>query len=106
MIQSLRIQEPLLSKLGGRLPWDLKSRILGMRGSEWSPIVVQYFLTNYDVGNGDAGNDVISPAKLWGTWEKTLSDLCENVRPLKGAKALVRAFKEVGQGQGRRQREE
>jgi beta-phosphoglucomutase-like phosphatase (HAD superfamily) len=25
-----------------RLPWDLKKQILGLRGSEWIPLVLQY----------------------------------------------------------------
>jgi len=79
----------LKAQLNGRLPWELKSRILGMRGSEWSPIVIQYFLTHYGVGDGTAGNEPLSPSKLWGQWETNLSTLCANVRAMKGAPELV-----------------
>lgn len=27
---------------GYRLPWELKKQILGLRGSDWGPIVIEY----------------------------------------------------------------
>ena len=27
---------------GHRIPWELKKKLLGLRGSEWAPIVIEY----------------------------------------------------------------
>jgi len=33
----------------GRLPWEIKSKILGLRGSEWIPMVLTYAESNWEV---------------------------------------------------------
>ena len=47
-----------LRKDGDRLPWELKRRILGLRGSEWIPIVFQYFEENW---KSSSDNDELTP---------------------------------------------
>lgn len=94
------------------LPWELKKRILGMRGSEWIPIVIQYAHdhwgvrlqdeeSNPDETNNDHGNDndgskyqPVAPSveEFWNRWENGLNDLCAQVKECKGGHAIVDAF--------------
>ena len=80
MLQALKVQGGLLQRLNGKLPWELKSRILGMRGSEWSPIVIHYFRSTFGLGDGTPGNEELSPSKLWGDWEEVSAYLCLSLR--------------------------
>ena len=36
-------------ELKGRLPWEIKSKILGLRGSEWIPMVLKYAESHWEV---------------------------------------------------------
>ena len=36
-------------ELNGRLPWDIKGQILGMRGSEWIPMVINYAQQHWNI---------------------------------------------------------
>ena len=37
---------------GDRLPWEIKSQILGKRGEEWVPMVIAYAQENWGVAGG------------------------------------------------------
>ena len=52
------------------LPWALKRRILGRRGSEFSPIVVEYAEREWPGGS-------ITPDVLWAEWGRHLDALLE-----------------------------
>jgi beta-phosphoglucomutase-like phosphatase (HAD superfamily) len=52
------------------LPWELKQRILGRRGSEFSPIVVEFAEREWPGGS-------ITPDALWADWERHLDALLE-----------------------------
>ena len=69
------------------LPWELKSSILGLRGSEWSPMVLEYF-KEYGY-RGKSCGDLISPEQLWARWECRLNELCSDVTACAGARELV-----------------
>jgi HAD superfamily hydrolase (TIGR01509 family) len=81
-------QFPCLSDY--RLPWELKKQLLGLRGAEWAPIVIQYAEKHWK--NDD--NTVAFPdaMQLWKSWEDHLNDMCEEVEACDGAKELVRAI--------------
>mmetsp|Transcript_31182 Transcript_31182/g.93498 ORF Transcript_31182/g.93498 Transcript_31182/m.93498 type:complete len:351 (-) Transcript_31182:468-1520(-) len=100
-----------------RLPWDIKRRILGLRGSEWIPMVLEYAAEHWGVrdlwssgagGNEDAdGNDGSSPGDLilpppptvdefWRLWEDRLSELCVEVKECPGATDLCVRLSELG----------
>jgi len=72
-------------RLGGRLPWELKKQILGLRGSEWVPIVRKYGEEHWGVAEGEAP----SLGEFWDSWESNLNDLCPNVKACPGAHELV-----------------
>lgn len=40
-------QLPSELKKTKRLPWEIKSKILGMRGDTWIPMVIRYAQTNW-----------------------------------------------------------
>lgn len=66
-------------------PWDIKKKILGMRGNEWAPIVLK-----------ELGLPQEHWETLWMSWEANLNALCPSVEPLDGALEVVSAFKELG----------
>mmetsp|Transcript_26686 Transcript_26686/g.55885 ORF Transcript_26686/g.55885 Transcript_26686/m.55885 type:complete len:307 (-) Transcript_26686:104-1024(-) len=76
---------------GGRLPWELKKQILGLRGSEWGPLVIQYAQNHWDMPL-----DALSPAELWSQWEQNLNNLCAQVTACEGALPLVEQFETAG----------
>ena len=88
------------------LPWELKRSILGLRGSEWVPIVLEYAQENWgvdmplnwqDYSNNDntsCGEDrdkVIS--SFWKAWEVRLNELCYEVEACPGAPELVEGLR-------------
>lgn len=72
-----------------RLPWELKRQILGLRGAEWAPIVLQYYTNNQAVTEKDI-------QALWENWEQNLTAYCDRVQACPGAAALVQALAAAG----------
>lgn len=70
---------------GNRLPWELKKQLLGLRGSEWAPIVISYARDVWKI----AEEDLPTVAKLWQEWEEKLNAYCEQVESCTGASQLV-----------------
>lgn len=67
-----------------RIPWELKKQLLGLRGSEWAPIVIEYAKSVWNV------EPVPTVQELWTNWELKLNELCEvDVQPCPGAIELV-----------------
>ena len=94
-ICSLIIPEEILGKLrdgGNLLPWDLKRRILGLRGSEWVPIVLSYAQENWRVDVPSSCQDDGLVHKFWRAWEERLNELCAEVEACPGAPELVQAL--------------
>ena len=105
-----------LKQDGDLLPWELKQRILGLRGSEWVPITLGYAQekwnwVGYDNGldwrdawqsrsnNRDTQDNEMRKRIIntfIETWERRLGDLCEQVTACPGALELVRALSEHG----------
>lgn len=73
---------------GHRLPWELKKQILGLRGSEWAPIVLKYAEEQWNIPQ----NKLPSVAELWKGWELKLSEYCEQVEACPGSAELVDKF--------------
>jgi beta-phosphoglucomutase-like phosphatase (HAD superfamily) len=55
--------------------WDLKKRLLGLRGPEWSRIVVDELRLD----------GLITPEELVRQWEENLNNLCESIEEMDGA---------------------
>lgn len=104
-----------LKKNGDILPWELKQRILGLRGSEWVPITLRYAQEKWDWAGDENGldwrdwqsrKDEIDTQEsetreriintFIETWERRLGDLCEQVVACPGALQLVQALSEYG----------
>jgi len=93
-----------LKSQGDLLPWELKRRILGLRGSEWIPIVLGYAQQKWDVdmtldwrdgwqsrcNNDDKKERMEIIDTFWKAWELRLNELCEEVEECPGATDLVR----------------
>jgi beta-phosphoglucomutase-like phosphatase (HAD superfamily) len=74
-----------------RLPWDLKRAILGKRGAEWAPIVIDHAGRHWGVDmQQDPLPDVLTVAGLWSRWEDCLSSLCPQVKACRGSVDLVK----------------
>ena len=86
---SEEMYQTIITRHDGRLPWELKKQILGLRGSEWAPIVIRYAQKHWNVPNN---NNNISVQDLWTGWEGHLNDLCAEVQACPGATALVAAL--------------
>jgi pseudouridine-5'-monophosphatase len=76
---------------GHRLPWELKKQILGLRGSEWGPIVIDYAEKHWNVPPQTASVD-----ELWVGWETNLNNLCTEVKACPGAPELVTSLASKG----------
>ena len=74
------------------LPWPLKRSILGLRGSEWAPMVINYY-KEHKIEGHEMNN--ITAKELWEQWESRLNYLCENVKACPGAGELVEALSQV-----------
>jgi pseudouridine 5'-phosphatase len=75
-----------------RLPWELKRRILGLRSSDWGPIVINYAKEVWGVPE----NTLPSVEQLAMDWENQLSHLCDQVQACPGALELVQQFARAG----------
>ena len=78
-----------------RLPWEIKSRILGLRGSEWIPMVVEYARKKWGAGTPPLPPPP-STEEFWRRWEGRLGELCEDVRECGGATDLVVRLHRLG----------
>ena len=71
----------------GRLPWELKRQILGLRSSDWGTIVLNYAKTVW----GLPEEALPSSAEALATqWEERLNEYCGHVEACRGACELVR----------------
>jgi beta-phosphoglucomutase-like phosphatase (HAD superfamily) len=68
-----------------RLPWELKQQLIGLRGSDWGPIVLDYAANKWSVPQ----EKLPSVAELWSSWEDHLNSFCCQVEACIGAPALV-----------------
>ncbi|KAL9188246.1 hypothetical protein ACHAXT_006624 [Thalassiosira profunda] len=107
----LTIPPQILAELeagGNLLPWDLKRQILGLRGSEWVPLVLSYAQERWGVEMAHSWNegwrDAPSSdaerkerdalvASFWKAWEVRSSELCAEVEACPGAVELVQALR-------------
>jgi pseudouridine 5'-phosphatase len=71
-----------------RLPWPLKQQILGKRGTEWAPIVLEYAARHWSVlgQRPPAWPDALT---LCRQWDDHLSSYCQEVQACDGARELV-----------------
>lgn len=102
------IREALQSQ-GNLLPWELKKRILGRRGTEWVPIVLGYAQEKWkvelfhdwkdgwesrcNINNGEESKEreeIIE--EFMNAWEIRCGDLCAEVAACPGATELVKAL--------------
>ena len=82
---------------GGRLPWEIKGEIIGLKGSDWSTKVVEYF-------EGRCRDDplkssqvkLVEPRALLERWERLMIETCGNVKAMPGAKMVVDGFHASG----------
>jgi pseudouridine 5'-phosphatase len=86
------IQEHGFNSDKNPLPWELKKQILGLRGSEWGPLVIDYAIRNWGVAPSQAP----SVQQLWSDWEFHLNSLCCQVEACAGAYELVDRFVALG----------
>lgn len=70
------------------LPWELKKQIVGLRGAEWAPLVLNYAQKECGV----APDALPTADQLWSSWEENLSTYCSQVEACPGAAELVRAL--------------
>jgi beta-phosphoglucomutase-like phosphatase (HAD superfamily) len=100
-----KARESLLA-LNFRVPWECKKKLLGKRGVEWIPIVLEYASQHWAISTDDleaglkqatqndrsrmsnSGNPLLVHW-IWNAWEQHLNELCENVKPCLGAAELV-----------------
>ena len=71
------------------LPWSLKRQILGKRGAEWAPMVLDYAKKHWEL---DSNNTRLQPSQLWSAWEHCLDRLGPQVQACDGAPELVQAL--------------
>lgn len=74
----------------GRLPWEIKRQILGLRGAEWIPMVLSYAQENWGVSTP------LCVQEFWSAWEENLNNFCDEIASCPGALELVRALKNAG----------
>jgi pseudouridine 5'-phosphatase len=71
----------------GRLPWQLKKQILGKRGTEWAPIVLEYAARHWPAArNSRPWPDALT---LFDQWEDHLNNYCREVQACASARELV-----------------
>ena len=71
----------------GRLPWELKRQILGLRSSDWGTIVLNYAKSVWELPE----EALPSSAEALATqWEGRLNEYCCHVEACRGAYELVR----------------
>lgn len=59
--------------------WDLKSRIIGLRGPEWTRLVISEM--NLE--------DMMTPQELFTRWESGMNEMASKVEAMPGAVELV-----------------
>ena len=110
-LSDLRIPQDIRNQLrhqGDLLPWELKRRILGLRGSEWIPMVLGYAQKYWSVdmgldwtegwqsrhNNTDDENELRKHTveRFWKNWELRLNELCEEIEECPGATDLVQSL--------------
>jgi pseudouridine 5'-phosphatase len=69
-----------------RLPWQLKKQILGKRGTEWAPIVLEYAARHWPARSSRPWPDALT---LCDQWEDHLSNYCREVQACAGANEVV-----------------
>ena len=74
-----------------RLPWELKRQLLGLRGSEWGPIVIDYAIQQWNLPKDKAP----TVAELWSSWEQHLNSFSSQVKACVGATELVDKLSEL-----------
>lgn len=79
-----------LKEDGNRLPWDLKERIVGKRGDEWVPMVIDYATKHWGVDSSPSVQD------FWNQQEEYLNSYCSEVQECKGASELVQSLARTG----------
>lgn len=72
-----------------RLPWEIKRRILGLRGAEWAPIIVDFAKKEWNLG-------ALTTQQVWDAWETNLNDMCADVQACPGAADLVASLAAQG----------
>lgn len=90
-----------LKEGGMLLPWELKRQILGLRGWEWVPLVLQYAQTKWNVEmeldwtngweNSEEREKIVK--SFMEAWEIRLNELCSEVEACAGAPELVEALR-------------
>lgn len=96
---NLDIPPDVLASLKGGgllLPWELKRRILGLRGSEWVPVVLSYARERWGVDGvpeDPVGDDLVDA--FWKAWEVRLNVLCREVEACPGAAELVEGLRKA-----------
>lgn len=106
-LTGLEIPSDILASLdagGMLLPWDLKRSILGLRGSDWVPMVLAYAQEKWGVemalswkdgcdehDNEDSRREVVN--QFWKAWETRLNELCSEVEACPGAPELVEGLR-------------
>jgi beta-phosphoglucomutase-like phosphatase (HAD superfamily) len=112
------VLETKKSQFGNVLPWEIKSKIMGMPGSTWIPMVIDYLLEHWGVNviayatppvlslvkddqelihllrNRKPGDTIPSGIvnEFWKRWEENLNKLCASVMECQGATQLVQAL--------------
>jgi beta-phosphoglucomutase-like phosphatase (HAD superfamily) len=74
------------------IPWELKKQLLGLRGAEWAPIVVEWAKKHWQAPSEEPETVWPDAMQLWKAWEEHLGDMCEQVEACAGAKELVQAI--------------
>ena len=75
-----------LAKEDNRLPWELKGSIIGTRGDQWVPMVIEYAAKHWGVENPPPVDD------YWTLQENILSSFGDRVEECKGATHLVQSL--------------
>lgn len=70
------------------LPWECKRQLLGLRGSEWTPIMIDYAHRQWNI----ARDHLPSPNELLVQWENHLNEYCKDVKLCQGAMDLVNSL--------------
>lgn len=77
------------------LPWELKKQILGLRGSEWGPVVLDFAQQHWQLPH-PSSSLTPTPQQLWDAWEHHLNALCPQVVSCRGAYELVQTLADRG----------
>jgi beta-phosphoglucomutase-like phosphatase (HAD superfamily) len=93
LLPSSVFQESPMSEY--RLPWDLKRQLLGLRGDEWAPIVLDYAARHWGVTAVANNQPSLGATQLWKNWEERLNEMCHEVEACPGASELVRALSSI-----------